>query len=162
MASNQGIDSKSSNSLKATSSTAIDYSKKSADNLGNGNLLQVKKTSNTLNNAASSDEVDVASWKPVPNSHSTPIRSWQAQAPAPATTFYNLELHSKPEQLIIIREWPRRRFSQRYSHSIDPVTLSTEWQQFIKFGELEDKITHVFGNSVVDELKRLIQTNCRK
>jgi hypothetical protein len=137
---------------------------KSTDNLEDRNpasLLQVKKSNNALA-AASAEDIDVATWKPIPDPHSAPIRSWQTQAPAPATTFYNLELHSKPQQLIILREWPRRRFSQRYSHSIDPITLSTGWQQFIKYGELEDKIENVFGGSVVEDLKRLIQANSNR
>lgn len=139
--------------LKLTSDPAI--RKLQADN-EQPSAIKNSSQSSLVNNNSQDDDIDVAKWKPMPVPGSVQLFSKQAQAPAPATSFYHLELHSLPEKLLILREWPRQRFSQRHTAALDPNTVSTTWKDFMQLGELEDKISYIFGEKTVQELKALI------
>ncbi len=80
----------------------------------------------------------------------------QATAPSPSSTFFQVVVQVKPERSVILREWPRKRLSQSYTHTVDPSQTKVGWEQFIKEKELNDKIVWVFVQSTVDKMKKLI------
>lgn len=85
----------------------------------------------------------------------------QAQAPSPATSFHQLVVQSRPERVVIWREWPRRRMSQRYSDAVDPSQTKVGWELFMSGKELDGKVRWVFGEAVLDKVRALIETNSK-
>ena len=88
------------------------------------------------------------------------------QGEPPSTTFYQLIVQSEPEKLVILREWPRLRYSQRQNkHAADPLQREIEWYQLVEksvgsqAGDgswLETKIRSIYGPEILDKVKETI------
>ena len=90
-----------------------------------------------------------------PNGQQQALVDLQGTAPSPATTFFQLVCQEKPEPVVILREWPKKRFSQAYSTTMDPSQTKLTWDQFA-LGDLDDKIRYVFGEDGLNKVKNAI------
>jgi hypothetical protein len=59
---------------------------------------------------------------------------------------------------VIFREWPKKRFTQKYSHSCDPSEMKMDWKEFMHdAGIMENKIKVVFGVETLEKIQSIIK-----
>lgn len=71
----------------------------------------------------------------------------QAQAPAPGTTYYQLVI--TPSKQVILNDWPKQRFSQKFSPAVCPGSQTWTVKEFVD-GEGSELLRRVFGENVYE------------
>ncbi|TPX50308.1 hypothetical protein SeMB42_g02285 [Synchytrium endobioticum] len=76
----------------------------------------------------------------------------QMMSPAPGTTYFQVAVMAD-EGKVILRDWPRQRFSQKWTRdgALNPSQVTETCDNFVQ-GSLKEEITRIFGASTYDHV----------
>ncbi|TPX32327.1 hypothetical protein SmJEL517_g04502 [Synchytrium microbalum] len=76
----------------------------------------------------------------------------QMMSPSPGTTYFQVAVMAD-EGKVILRDWPRQRFSQKWTRdgALNPGQISETCENFVA-GSLKDEITRIFGVETYDKV----------
>ena len=90
--------------------------------------------------------------------------SWEIQAMArsPSQTFYHLGVYLKadksaPKAILILRDWPRKRYSQHWSRdsAMNPGEKVITFEEFQR-GDYKQELTSIFGATDYQKLEDFV------
>ncbi|KAJ3396978.1 hypothetical protein HDU92_001269 [Lobulomyces angularis] len=78
----------------------------------------------------------------------------QQIAPAPGTTYFQLVV--KDENEVLLRDWPRQRFSQKWTRNgqLNPGEVKVKIGDFVD-GEMKEKLIWIFGVEIYNDALRV-------
>lgn len=84
----------------------------------------------------------------------------QQMMPSPGTTYFQLSVQS---DRVVLRDWPRQRFSQRWSRNglLNPGQQITTLKEFVD-GEWKEELISVFGKEIYEKALSITRDEIQK